>query len=260
MKSHLVLIKILSLIIFIFLNISCSSTEDYDNSDFTSNVSNSIGGGEPLFIIVGDRGTILKSVDGINWQNNSISTTANFLNVTYGNYTFLISGSQVNDKNLTFTSRGGSDWTDVTFDFGYGNTGKSAFGLDKFVVTSNNKVYYAALGSNWFASSVGNGGEISSIFFSDGIFYITQGTNIKMSENLTSWTNPVAAGDWKDITVGNDLVVAVGSDGSKPYIVYFQFGSWQPEKFNVDSSLKSIAFGNNVFTVTSGDHTILLEI
>ena len=74
-----------------------------------------------------------------------------------------------------------------------------------------------------------------------------------MSENLTSWTNPVAAGDWKDITVGNDLVVAVGSDGSNPYIRYFQFGSWQAiEVPNADSSLKSIAFGNNVFTVTSG--------
>ena len=251
MKFYLVLTKILPLIIFVFLNISCSSTEDYDNSDFTSNVSNSIGGGEPPFIIVGDRGTILKSVDGINWQNNSISTTANFLNVTYGNYTFLISGSQVNDKNLTFTSNGGSNWTDVTFDFGYGNTGKSAFGLNKFVVTANNKVYYATLGSNWFASTVGSG-EIRSIFFSDGIFYITQGTNIYMSENLTSWTNPVITGNWNDITVGNDLVVAVGSDSSNVNVKYFQFGSWiSAEVPNADSSLKSIAFGNNVFTITT---------
>ena len=239
------------------MNISCSSTEDYDNADFTSNVSSSIGSGDSPFIIVGEGGTILKSVDGINWQNNSIITSGNFNNVSYGNYTFLISGSQVNDKNISFTSRNGSDWIDVAFDFGYGSTGKSTYGLEKFVVTANNKVYYATLGSNWFSSSVGEGGEIGSIIFADGIFYITQGTHIKMSENLTSWANPVAAGDWKDITVGNDLVVAVGSDGSNEIITYFQFGSWQSAVVpNVDSSLKSIAFGNDVFVaVESSYHT-----
>ena len=83
MKFYLVLIKIFPLIIFLFLNISCSSTEDYDNSDFTSNVSNSIGGGEPPFIAVGAKGTIIKSIDGIIWTDKSITTSIGFKNVTY---------------------------------------------------------------------------------------------------------------------------------------------------------------------------------
>ena len=126
MKFYLVLTKIFPLIIFLFLNISCSSTEDYDNSDFTSNVSNSIGGGEPPFTAVGNAGTILKSEDGINWINKSVSVVEDFYNVTYGNSMFLVTGSSTDNVNPIFYSINGDNWNQSSYQFG-SSTGESFY-------------------------------------------------------------------------------------------------------------------------------------
>ena len=85
---------ILFLISAILLNFSCSSSEDYDNSDFTNNLGAVIN--DPPFVIVGkdDTGTIiLSSEDGINWTRDILSISGDGLHdITYGGGYYLNCG------------------------------------------------------------------------------------------------------------------------------------------------------------------------
>ena len=131
MKFYLIFIHILFLISAIFLNYSCSSTEDYDNSDFTNNLEAVIN--DPPFVIVGnDAGTIiLSSEDGINWTRDILSISGDGLHdITYGGGYFLTVGN----ASSTIYSADGFNW----------NTGSKT-------ITSSIATYYkASYGNNIF--------------------------------------------------------------------------------------------------------------
>ncbi len=235
---------------FLFLNISCSSTEDYDNSDFTSNVSNSIGGGEPPFIAVGNAGTILKSADGINWIDKSVSEVLDLQNVAFGNNKFVVTGSQIDGINPIFSSSYGEIWNQTSYNFG-NTTYKSIFFSGKFIITISNSVYffYSSSLENWIQTGSGTDQPIACMTKDEDYLYISDNNNSNYAtENiLSSWSNfstGLTTVGFTDLTSGNDILVGV--KGNR--IAYRQMGSWQdPTVPNVDGSLKLVAYGNNVF-------------
>ena len=103
------------------MNISCSSTEDYDNSDFTSNVSNSIGGGDPPFV-AGTTDAIIYSHDGETWKIGiQESGLTPYSNIAYGNGTYIITGGS-SIGETTFVSNTGINWTKYSNSIGNFNS------------------------------------------------------------------------------------------------------------------------------------------
>ena len=86
---------------------------------------------------------------------------------------FVISGDGNSDTiHPIYESINGNDWTNYLFDFNRGYTGKSTFGLNKYVITAGKKVYYSTSNNNWNSvspSSDVSSDEIRSIIFKNNI-------------------------------------------------------------------------------------------
>ena len=91
---HVIIISLFSLTV-----ISCSSSTD--NTSTTSS---------PLYISVGDNGTILTSSDGSTWTSRTSGITNRNWGVTYGNSTFVAVGV----SGTILTSSDATTWTSRT--------------------------------------------------------------------------------------------------------------------------------------------------
>ena len=151
---------ILSLFLFSFIIFSCGEKEESSTTTTSS----------PLYVAVGDNGTILTSTDGTTWTSRT-SGTSNFLyGVTYGNSTFVAVGHY----ETILTSSDGTTWTSRTS----GRTNSSGWTYTDYLegITYGNSIFV----------TVGRGEDGSGTIMtsSDGITrtYRTSGT----TKNLRS--------------------------------------------------------------------------
>ena len=90
---YIILISLFSLTF-----ISCSEKEESSTTPTTSS---------PLFVGVGDNGTILTSSDGTTWTSRTSGTSNKLRGVTYGNSTFVAVGN----SGTILTSSDATAWT-----------------------------------------------------------------------------------------------------------------------------------------------------
>ena len=95
---YIILISLFSLTV-----ISCAKKEE--STDTTTTTPSS-----PLFVAVGDNGTILTSSDGTTWTSRTSGSSDNFSNVHYTNELLVIRG----DSGTILTSSDGTSWTSRT--------------------------------------------------------------------------------------------------------------------------------------------------
>ena len=80
---NIILISLFSLTV-----ISCSSSSDTKTKTKTKTTTTT---SSPLYISVGDNGTILTSSDGTTWTSRTSGVTEKLYGVTYANSTFRVS-------------------------------------------------------------------------------------------------------------------------------------------------------------------------
>ena len=160
---YIILISLFSLTVF-----SCSEKEESSTTPPTTS--------SPLFVSVGNSGTILTSSDGTTWTSKTSGTNEHLYGVTYANSTFVVVGD--NDTGTgtgtILTSPDGTTWTSRT-------SGTS------------NELYKVIYGNSTFVIVGGSGTILTS---SDGITWTsrTSGT----TEHLFN------------VTYGNSTFVADG--------------------------------------------------
>ena len=96
---YIILISLFSLTI-----ISCGEKEE-STTDTTTTTTSS-----PLFVAVGDNGTILTSSDGTTWTSRTSGTTEYLRGGAYGNSTLVVVGA----SGTILTSSDGTTWTSRT--------------------------------------------------------------------------------------------------------------------------------------------------
>ncbi len=133
------------------------------------------------FVAVGGNGLILKSANGIEWDESITPIWANFLGITYGNGIFVASGYDiVISENVIFTSVDGVRWEKITFSPQYAInkiiwTGSRFIGVgyEGIIITSSS-------GLDWNQTFLTPNTDINDCSFNDLIFtgtkYIAVGT------------------------------------------------------------------------------------
>ena len=110
---------IISIFLFSFTIISCGEKEEStDSTDSTVTTTSN-----PLFVSVGNSGTIITSTDGTTWttvsatyehpDNGTLSLVGNYNGVTYGGSTFVAVGTNYGSTSI-ITSTDATAWTPRT--------------------------------------------------------------------------------------------------------------------------------------------------
>jgi hypothetical protein len=189
--------------------------------------------GNGLFVTVAGSGTgnrVMTSSDGITWTSRSSAADNLWQSVTYGNGLFVAvaqsgTGNNVmtSSDGITWTSRSSAAdnlWQSVT----YGN------GLFVAVAQSGtgNRVMTSSDGITWTSRSSAADNLWQSVTYGNGLFVAVAqnpgrstppssgtGNRVMTSPDGITWTarNLAVNNDWKRITYGNGLFVAVANSG-----------------------------------------------
>ncbi len=221
MKPIRQILIILSLFLFSLTIISCGEKEKSTDSTATT-TSN------PLFVSVGNSGTILTSTDGTTWttvsatyehpDNGTISLAGNYNGVTYGISTFVAVGTNYAGSTSIITSTDATAWTPRTS--GTSNT--------------LNDVTYA----NSTFVAVGNSGTV--LKSSDGTTWTTVSATYEHPDNGTI----SLAGNYNGVTYGISTFVAVGTNyaGSTSIITSTDATAWTPRTSGTSNTLYEVTY------------------
>jgi hypothetical protein len=221
----------------------------------STNVLNAITYAAPIFMAVGNGGTILTSTNGADWLSQSSGTTNNLYGITHANGLFIAVG-----QGPVRTSVDGIAWAghvaplSVLHGVTCGNGLFAAVGVNGTIGTSVN-------GTNWSAQNSGTSAALTAITYARGLFVAVGGaTVILTSTNGTNWTgvNPgTGVYGLRGVASGGDKFVAVG--GSSPAarggsITASPDGmSWGPQNSGITlENFYGITWGNSLFVAVGG--------
>jgi len=165
--------------------------------------------GNRQFVVVGDRGLIGTSEDGLAWELRNPGTNSDLRGVAYGNGRFVAVGPKV-----VMTSPDGISWS--TNDAGVPLAG-IAFGDGLFVaVGTSGAIVTSDDGELWTRRDLGTIGPLFGVGYGAGI-YVAVGSGIVSSRDGTNWVmrpisttsvlRSVAYGDWSFVAVGDGATV-----------------------------------------------------
>jgi photosystem II stability/assembly factor-like uncharacterized protein len=231
------------------------------DSTFGTNNINSITYGGGKFIALGGvydynlpSEKMAYSSDGISWTQ--VTAPSSIYEIAYGNGKFVAVGGQSYFPEIWYSSDG-INWTKAihTFNFDHGFN-VIAYGGDKFVAGSYDKLAYSTDGINWTAvtnSTVPKYHAIDAIAYGNGTFVAVGSYNsVKCSSDGITWKTYAEgkAGFFNAIAYGNGKFVAGDSLGwymptSSDGITWLNGSSIFPSSGY--EHVNAIAFGNNRF-------------
>ena len=267
--------KILKLILYfnIFILLGCTSDEDFDNSDFTSEVDNLLPDSNIIILAEKDSDPyykILISSNGLQWSNidlkdsNIILTNQpGFKNIIYSSqYVILTSTSVMNSKN-------GEKWNSFSMSSlslqNFSQMTGIAYGNERYVIihegvyTDSPKIHLSSDLSNWNTydghqlNFLDGGKHADAIVYCNNFFWIfTSDRNFYKSSNGSSWTkashNAYEQSIWKLSCFDDKLIISSDSNSGNTK------SSTDGNSFNnfidsndINSKLKKIIYGNKLF-------------
>jgi len=173
----------------------------------------SIAYGNNSFVTVGANGTVMTSINGIDWTNRSSGTTYYLNGVAFGNNVFAAGSTY---GGILTSSNNGATWTSR----GYGDT----YGFNSI-----------AFGNNTFVA-VGTTHDVNG-----------PGVILTSADNGTTWTvrSPSGAYEFFSIVYGNNTFIAADIYDNI-YISHDNGATWNPHTFS-DIWPNAMTFGNNTF-------------
>jgi len=99
--------KVLYIILISLFSLTIISCAEKDESTDTTTTTTTTTTSSPLFVAVGDNGTILTSSDGTTWTSRTSGTTEYLRGGAYGNSTLVVVGA----SGTILTSSNGTSWT-----------------------------------------------------------------------------------------------------------------------------------------------------
>ena len=209
--------------------------------------------GDGKFVAINTSGKAAYSIDGINWTETTLLSSAILMSVTYGNGKFVAVGAS--DKSMYSTD--GINWTETTL--GSNAWYSVTYGNGKFVTVAMNSDVsaYSTDGINWTASTLPSMEDWISVTYGDGKFvatgsstiraaYSTDGINWSASSTLPSMAN------WNSVTYGGGKFVAVVSNSTKA--AYSTDGiNWTASTLPSSANWGSLTYGDGKFVaITNG--------
>ncbi|MDP5274199.1 flagellin N-terminal helical domain-containing protein [Chengkuizengella axinellae] len=167
--------------------VSDSSTGPWNEQiSGTSELLNSVASNGENYVVVGMNGTILTSVDAINWTDNSNIAVGQINNVIWADNQYIATS-----HSEILTSPDGENWSVHNIDF-------IATGIiydgNKLIATSNHNVYESSDGINWTENNNGlsvSGGSIEDIVYTGDDYmmigrggYAFKGTKEAITEQI----------------------------------------------------------------------------
>ena len=168
--------------------ITCAKKSDTPTTTTTNTTS------IPLFIAVGDSGTILTSSDnGTTWTLQSSGVNSTLFGVTYNNGLFVATGT----SGTVLNSNDGINWTDHTSTSNTPHFFKDNAYLNNmyWAVNDNGSIFSSSDGKIWTSKYTGN---------KDGFYSITYGNNkyvaVGTSSGLLNIINSSDGNNWSTVT------------------------------------------------------------
>lgn len=242
---------------------STASTDPLDNwrlrSKSGSSTLNGVYYGNNTFLAVGRNGTILTSLDGIDWINQASGTPQDLNDVCYGNNTFVAVGY----SGTILTSADGISWVSQTS--GTTNTMYGvAYGNNTFVAVDNrSNIYTSADGKTWMGQKSPAGGGIRKLSYVNNIFIAVgeSGTIITSLDGI-NWNQQVSntSGGLRGVTFGNNTFVAVGSDYDTQASIILTSPdaiTWSKQTSGITGNwINAVSYGNGTFVLVGGNGII----
>ena len=197
-------------------NIAFTSNDGIDWTSITiPQITGSIAYGNGVYIAVGGVGLntnkCLYSTDGINFTQVTLPDTQNWVNVVYGNGTFVI--SSYSSPNILY-STDGMNWTEVTIPF---NVFYLSFGNGTFVAAPLGGTAYLTSpdGKTWTERTLPvsiNQTNGNCITYGNGVFVLlVSGTFVIKSTDGINWSATInCLVNGICITFGNGLFMIIG--------------------------------------------------
>jgi len=205
--------------------------------------------GNGLFVAVANAGTIVTSVDGVNWvvQRSGVGSDLNA--IAFGNGRFIAAGA----SGTVLTSDDGTNWVAQPFDIGT-NPNAIAFGNGRFVLVSYSYVFVSTDGVHWFNSVVFPVAALNSLVYGNGLFVGVGGNNaVFTSSDGVSWANhslaPPQTAQLLSVTYGNNRFVAVGFNAAATST---DGTDWTLAEPGPPAIFSGVGFGNGQFVSVGG--------
>lgn len=226
--------------------------------------------GNGRYVAVGDGGLILFSTDGVSWfRAGPTGTTARLNNVLYAQGKFVAVG----EGGATIVSRdGGNTWNPTTSNAGTAWLHGLAFGGEVWVATGQNGVIITSPDAlAWTRQSTVTTQDLEAVVISQttkttdasntyyystfaaiggGAMTVLSTANVRIPSNGTTpsvslysfiSTKPNTTARMRSLTVGNNVLIATGENGSiftAPSI----YGPWKQVSINTDRNLIGAGF------------------
>ncbi|HEV8543264.1 MAG TPA: hypothetical protein VGR78_12790, partial [Verrucomicrobiae bacterium] len=142
----------------------------------------SVASGDDRFIAVGERGTLIQSMNGMDWTTLNSSVAADFTGVVFAGQRWFVLGKD----GTMLTSPDGQKFSNVPT--GATNTLRGlAYGQGAFVSAGDNgTILVSSDGLNWSANKSGTN-DLSAVAFGNGLFLVTAGDRLLASADGLSW-------------------------------------------------------------------------
>lgn len=152
----------------------------------------SVAYGNNVFVVVGDRASVITSNDGINWTRRTINQVV-LRKIVFENGRFVAVG----DSGVVMMSTDGINWTKIQTPTNV-QLNDAAFGNGWFVAVGNKGTVLRSIAalSSWEVGNIGDNGDLKTISYGNGVFVSGIGNNLRTSTDGLSWSKALrAAGD-----------------------------------------------------------------
>lgn len=235
----------------------CQSTFTIIDPKPTLNDLTDIAFGKGMYVAVGARGTIISSVDGIEWSVQSSGISCTFNDVFFGNNTFVTVG----DSGTVLTSADGSIWAkrNAGTTFALFST---TYGDNEYVCSGDSgKIIYSSDGITWASRPTGMTIPLRSITYGLSRYVIVTPSQIFCTSDWINWIKNSTEFYAYDVVYGNGLFIA--SEGrfssTRPiYLAAVTYTSsdgiaWINSYHGGASHLTQISYNDNYF-VAAGNY------
>jgi len=193
----------------------------------------------------------LTSVDGVEWDTLSHSSSENWKYIAYGDSTFITTSGTDSTNLMTGTLTTRANATFNTSGLAYKavhSTNNNWLAIETTLAGGSNVQISNSNGSNWI-----DGGSLSGTGYADIAYGASLYVAVKHNSNQVATTSTGAAweyytmpytADWSEITYGNGRFVAIASDGFSAYS--FDGQIWYESELDVPD-FQGLSYGQGVF-------------